>query len=416
MTAGGATHLLRDVVRATAACTDPHEALARLAGLLVGRLAEWVVADRLDDPDLVVRVAALGPSGPLGLPAGADARRSSAQAGGLLAAVLDSPSRTLRLGEPELRRLATQGDPRVREQVAQLTALQARDVVLLGLGGRQPAGVLVLGRSDRAFTRDELVLAADVALHVGLVLDAARLLQAQRNVSAALQKSLLPPLPPVEGLALSARYHPAVQGLEVGGDWYDAFLLPDGALALVVGDATGHDLAAAASMAALRSGLRALAVDRQEQPAQVLGRLDRVGDALRAAASGTCLYARLESPVPGAGTAWRLRWSSAGHLPPLLLRDGRAQLLETPADLMLGVDPAAVRTDHERALHPGDLLLLYTDGLVEERRHSLDAQLAGLCRLVEGAVGADPEALAELLLGALPGDDDAAVLVVRVLA
>jgi len=274
--------------------------------------------------------------------------------------------------------------------------------------------VLLLGRSDRPFSADELALATAVALHAGLVLEAGRLLRAQRDMSAALQKSLLPALPRVDGLLLSARYHPAVQGLEVGGDWYDAFVLPDGALALVVGDATGHDLAAAASMAQLRSALRALAVDRQEAPAQVLGRLDRVGGALDEDASGTCLYARLEQPVPGAGPGRRLRWSSAGHLPPLLLRAGRAELLETPADLMLGVDPAGERLDHERELLPGDLLLLYTDGLVEERRRSLDAQLALLRAVVEGAADQHPERLADLLLAALPGDDDAAVLLVRV--
>jgi len=414
VTAGVQTHLLRDVVRATSGCTDPSDALERLAGVLVGRLADWVVADRLDDPDLVARVVALGPAGPLDLPVGSDVRRSSARAGGLLAALLESPGRTLRLGEQELRHLQTHEDPRVRAQAAQITALPVQDVVLLGLGPRALAGVLTLGRSDRPFSADELALAADVALHVGLVLEAGRLLQAQRDMSGALQKSLLPPLPRVDGLVLSARYHPAVQGLEVGGDWYDAFVLPDGALALVVGDATGHDLAAAASMAQLRSALRALAVDRQEPPARVLSRLDEVGSALDGEASGTCLYAQLEPPGPDAGPGWQLCWSSAGHLPPLLLRAGHAELLETPADLMLAVDPAAQRADHERELLPGDLLLLYTDGLVEERRRSLDAQLALLGALVEGAAGLHPEQLADLLLAALPGEDDAAVLVVRV--
>jgi serine phosphatase RsbU (regulator of sigma subunit) len=110
-----------------------------------------------------------------------------------------------------------------------------------------------------------------------------------------------------------------------------------------------------------------------------------------------------------------LRWSSAGHLPVLLLHDGRAELLETHPDLMLGVQHNAPRADHERTLEAGDVLVLFTDGLVEDRLTCVDVGLEQLLALVEQAAVAGPEALADTLVSRLGGGaDDVAVLVVRV--
>ena len=419
--------LLGRLLHCTAHAVDADEVLRATAALLVGpvadrsvadrSVADWVVADRLVEPDLVVRVAALGRSGPLDLPGASgrpQARRSSATGGGVLADLRPGPAGVLRVGRDELDRLAHSDDPRLRAQAELAAGLGTVDALVLGTSARGVLnGVLAVGRTSVPFEPETLALLDLVALQVGLALDAARLLEAQRSVSAAMQRSLLPPLPQVAGLEIAARYQTATQGLDVGGDWYDAFGLVDGGLAVVIGDATGHDTAAAASMAGLRNQLRALAVDRGELPAATLARLDRTGSRLGHSASATCLYARLDA---GPGGGWSLRWSSAGHLPPVLVRGGTATVEATAPDLMLGVDPDSARADHEAQLQPGDLLLLCTDGLVEDRRTPIDDRLETLRGLVAEHAGAHPEQLADDLLAALAhdSDDDVAVLVVRV--
>jgi sigma-B regulation protein RsbU (phosphoserine phosphatase) len=273
-------------------------------------------------------------------------------------------------------------------------------------------GVLTLGRRQR-FADDELAELADVAAHLGAVLDAARLHELQSTVATTMQKSLLPPLPAVAGLRFAARYSPASRGLAVGGDWYDAFPTDSGVV-LVVGDASGHDVGAVARMADLRNLLRAYAVDRDEPPSGLVSRLDRSAARLGLDATATCVVGRLQ---PGDGARWQLSWTSAGHLPPVLLRGGRARLLDPAPELMLGVDTSTVRTDHTLELQPGDLLLLYTDGLVEVRGASLQERLELLRAQVEDDSGLVPDLLAERLLAAIGagGMDDVALLIVEVL-
>jgi len=406
--------LVRDAVRRFATCSDATQMLRQLAALVTAELADWCLADRLDDPDLVTRVAAQGRLGPLDLPPrteGQNARRSSASGAGLLTQLAVHPQRMLRLSHADAQALAASPEQRSRSQGELALHLGVVDVVVLGLTRHnQLLGVLTVGRAEQPFDDEQLALLSDLALLGGLALEGARLLQVQRSVSAALQTSLLPPLPVLPGLTLAARYLPAGGDLEVGGDWYDVFVLPDGRVSLVIGDATGHDVAAAAAMAELRHLLRSLAVDRCEPPGATLARVDRTVDQLAATASATCLYAQ----VGPTGTESRLHWSSAGHLPPVHLRDGCARLLETPPDLMLGVDPSSARGEHTYALRTGDLLVLFTDGLVEHRRAALDDRLELLVRLVERSAGDHPEQLADRLLEELSSrEDDLAVLVVR---
>ena len=392
-------------------------ALESLADLLVPDLADFCLADLIEPPDLVTRVVARGRSGALDLPAElgpAGARRSAAETVGLLARLSGSAGRLTRLGPDELAAMAASDEPRLRTQGELALRLGAAEALVLGLSDADALlGVLVLGRTRGTFAPDEVARLTDVALLAGLVLDRLRLREAQRSVSTALQRSLLPRLPVVPGLEVAARFVPATQGLAVGGDWYDAFVLPSGQVALVVGDATGHDVQAAVRMAELRNLLRALAADQLETPADTLVRLDRVVAHLAPALSGTCVYAQVEHE----GGRRRLRWSSAGHLPPVLLRDGRAELLETPPDLMLGVHASTPRAEHVRDLQEGDVVLLYTDGLVEERHTGLDERLQVLLQQAEAGWGDTPEQLADRLVRELaPGDDDVAVLVVRVVA
>ncbi len=405
--------LLARAVRSLCADIDGGRAMTDLAHVLVADAVDWCLIDLLEPPDLVTRVVALGTAGPLDLPLDqgeVHARRSSAQAVGVLARLADAPGRRLRLTAADLAAAAGSPDVRTRSQVELARSLGTTEVLVLGLAsGGDLLGVLTVGRCGRGFDAEDAERLSDVAAAAGLALSGVRLRELQRSVSTALQRSLLPPLPVVPGLALAARFVPTVQGLAVGGDWYDAFPLTDREVAVVVGDATGHDAQAAARMAELRNLLRGTAVDAQQPPAETLSRVDRVIDHLTPDLSGTCVYAQLDL------VGRRLRWSSAGHLPPVLLREGAAELLETSPDLLLGVQVGTDRADHERDLRSGDVLVLYTDGLVEERRTPLDARLEVLRQAVEAASGLGVEQVADALVQSLPsGDDDVAVLVLHV--
>lgn len=406
--------LVSRAVRALSGGHDAARVLDSLCRLLVPEAAHWCLADVLQPPDLVTRVVARGADGPLVLPpemGPVRARRSSAQAVGALARLRDASGHRLRLQPDQLRVLALSDDQRLRTQAELALSLGSTDVLVLGLTSREELlGVLTVGRTSGSFSPKDLDELAVVASLAGLALEGLRLRELQRGMSAALQRSLLPRLPVVPGVSLAARFTPSGDGLTVGGDWYDAFSLPTGDLALVVGDATGHDVQAAVRMAELRNLLRAVAIDQQESPARTLSRLDRITERLAPELSGTCVYAQVT--VDGSPS---LRWSSAGHLPPVLLRDGRASLLESPADLMLGVQPDTARADHVADLRRGDVVVLYTDGLVEDRRTSLDVRLQVLTALVETAGTAGPERLADALVEQLAaGFDDVAVLVARI--
>ncbi|PZG15640.1 hypothetical protein C1J01_23560 [Nonomuraea aridisoli] len=174
---------------------------------------------------------------------------------------------------------------------------------------------------------------------------------------------MLPDPPDVPGVQICARYRPSGPGAEIGGDWYDSFRLPGGATILTVGDVAGHDLDAAVTMSQLRNMLRSLAADRDESPGHILRRLDMVVEALYdGGLLATCILARLEE----SGDHWRLRYSVAGHPPPLLVTSaGEGRYLEDATDPLLGVVTDRRRTSAVEVLPPDSTLLLYTDGLGE---------------------------------------------------
>ncbi|GAA2027689.1 hypothetical protein GCM10009756_18970 [Pseudokineococcus marinus] len=245
------------------------------------------------------------------------------------------------------------------------------------------------------------------------------LLDQRRTVAHVLQEAMLTRLPQPDHVHLLARYLPAAAGEQVGGDWYDAVVTGDGATTLVIGDVTGHDIHAAATMGQLRSALRTLIwAEPHHTPAQVLARLDTAIPALALDASATCLLARLEqSPAHADAGLRRLRWSSAGHLPPLLIGpDGHARLLSTEPELLLGFKPATTRQDHTVDLPPGSTLVLYTDGLVERRRSHLSDDLDRLAQVATTHADLDLPDLADALVHDLVGDhpsDDTALLLAR---
>jgi serine phosphatase RsbU (regulator of sigma subunit) len=237
---------------------------------------------------------------------------------------------------------------------------------------------------------------------------------AQRALSDRLQAALLTPPPAHPGLEVAVRYHPAVHDAHVGGDWYDALVQPGGDLVVVIGDVVGHDSRAAAAMGQLRGLLRALAYGEDGALATVLTRVEHAARGLGVAAMATALVARLS---PLADGAHELRWSSAGHLPPVLLApDGSSRVLATAAERLLGVDPAAPRTEHRDRLAAGTTLLLFTDGLVERRGSDLDAGLERLRAAVADLGRAPLEELCDTVLRRLvpgAGEDDVALLAVR---
>ncbi|GAA3381999.1 PP2C family protein-serine/threonine phosphatase [Cryptosporangium minutisporangium] len=237
----------------------------------------------------------------------------------------------------------------------------------------------------------------------------------EREMSETLQRSLLTPPPKPDGLDVAVRYRAAVEQAQVGGDWYDAFLLPDGRLTVAVGDVTGHDRDAAAAMAQLRNLLRGISYTLRHFPSRVLVGLDDTLHGLGVSAFATVVLAHVDREGPQGRR--EVRWSNAGHPPPVLLApDGTARLLSTRPELLVGVHTTAPRTDHTIVLEPGSSLVFYTDGLVERRGQALDD---GLTHLVEALVGRQDlsaDQLCEHLLGSFgaTSEDDVVLAVVRV--
>jgi PAS domain-containing protein len=277
--------------------------------------------------------------------------------------------------------------------------LNATSFTLVPLRARNTTfGALALINSDDrpAHTDEQIATAVEVARRGALSLDNARLYGRQQAVAETLQRSLLTDPPQPDDLELAVRYRPASSHLHVGGDWYDAFQQPGGATMLVIGDVVGHDVDAAAAMGQIRSILRGIAYDRPDTPARVLSRVDAVLAGLRLG---------------------KLRWSSAGHLPPLRIRSDRTvEILGSPPQRLLGTDHPGPRSNHEVELHPEDTVLLYTDGLVEHGRTGLDEGIAQLAAAAGALAGLPVDQLCDQLIAQLlpdHADDDVALLAVR---
>jgi anti-sigma regulatory factor (Ser/Thr protein kinase) len=266
--------------------------------------------------------------------------------------------------------------------------------------------------SHAALDEDRRELISTLGLQAGQALERAVLYASAHSIAETLQRSLLPgALPEVAGADLAVRYLAAGDDIEAGGDWYEAIALPRGRIGLGIGDVVGRGVRAAAVMGQLRSALRAFAIDG-DPPATVLARLARFAERLDQAALATAAYAVFD---PGSG---ELRYGCAGHPPPLVVEaDGRSRYLEDGRAAPLASWPGIVYRDAVARIEPGAMLLLYTDGLVERRRESLDVGFARLATAVAGAVGRGSEEVCdhvlESLMGAAPSGDDVALIVLR---
>jgi serine phosphatase RsbU (regulator of sigma subunit) len=286
-------------------------------------------------------------------------------------------------------------------------------VPVITQGGRVEGG-LFLGHADAGVFDDRAErLVTGIAAQTAAGLDNARLYRRERETALLLQRQLLPhELPTVATLEASHRYIPGAAGVDVGGDWYDIIALPEGRAALVIGDVMGRGVRAAATMGQLRTAIRAFAT-LDLQPAEVLTHLNELVLQLTDEQIVTCVYALFDS---GDGS---LVLANAGHPPPVVIAtDGSVATVPTALDPPLGV-LATTYGQHQMHLTYGDALLLYTDGLVENRQRSADEGLSELCALLEaqGDGARDPERLLDVLLGKLTKgsehDDDVALLLVR---
>jgi PAS domain S-box-containing protein len=302
-----------------------------------------------------------------------------------------------------------------------LLRLGAHSGVALPLRGRgRTMGVLTL-YFDGATPPDDAALATarEVADRTGLALDNARLFAVQRQLAEELQRSLLTGAFTHDHAEIVVRYTPAAEAARVGGDWYDSFRQPGGSTMLVIGDVVGHDTAAAAAMGQLRSLLRGIATYSDGGPAEVLRGLDAAMAQLEVGTYATAAVARFEQTDDERDRGvTRMRWSNAGHLPPLVIHpDGS---LAAPADwrgeLLLGVDAAAPRAEQVVVLDRGTTVLLYTDGLIERRGSDLDAGTARLREAARSLAGRPlPELCDELVDRLVHGrpEDDVALVAIR---
>ncbi|MGY1727729.1 SpoIIE family protein phosphatase [Geodermatophilus sp. SYSU D01062] len=313
--------------------------------------------------------------------------------------------------------------PTLPDQVREVfDALAPRTAVTLPLlaRGRTLGALSVYRGADRpAANAEEVAAAREVADRVALALDNARLFDQQRRLAEALQRSMLTAPPQPDHAEIVVRYQPALEVAQVGGDWYDAFLQPDGATVLVIGDVVGHDTEAAASMGQLRGMLRGIAYRGDVPPDAVLAELDAAVDALGMRTMATAVVARVEqTPEQHAAGTTTLRWSNAGHPPPLLLTpDGEVHTLGTErGQLMLGVDPGARRSSAAVEVPRGSTLLLYTDGLVEGRDLLLDDGIGLLGTALARLADLPLERLGDALLARLRPEglqDDVALVAMR---
>jgi hypothetical protein len=277
-------------------------------------------------------------------------------------------------------------------------------------------GGIFLGHPDvGVFDQRAERLAVGVAAQAAAAIDNALLYTGQRRVARALQANLLTPPPSTERFSLAVRYVPALEHAEVGGDWYDSFVLPSGETTVVVGDVVGHDLTAASCMAQLRNVVRAVAVDRGGEPGEIVRHADEVVAQLRITNFATLIFGRVEELPDG---ELQLRWTIAGHPPPLLVRpNGTAEVLRRPPNLPLGIRPGEPRQDHVDALPAGSTLLLYTDGLVEGRGRLFSEGLERLVRAAERHAAEGLERFCDAVIADLEGpqaSDDIALIALRV--
>ncbi|MGR6318499.1 SpoIIE family protein phosphatase [Micromonospora soli] len=331
--------------------------------------------------------------------------------------VADSPVPVVVAARSGVPSFTVDGQP-LRDTAADRHDEKIRALATLPLRSTVIRGALTVGRQvPHLWSPAERALLAASAELIGQAAERARRFETQHGTAQLLQRSMLPEqLPDLPRLRIAARYDPGVDGNAAGGDFYDAFVLPTGALGVVLGDVAGHDVQAAARMGQVRAALRALALT-DPRPDAVLAGLDRLVASLGVEGGTQELFVTVVFGVIESDREW-ITLASAGHPAPLIRRapaDGppTAEYVAVPPGppLGLGCRPRTTTVP----FRPGDTLLLFSDGVVERRWQDLAAGLAGLGAAVTEASSGDPRALCAVATAAVPGatEDDVAVLAVE---
>jgi serine phosphatase RsbU (regulator of sigma subunit)/PAS domain-containing protein len=279
-------------------------------------------------------------------------------------------------------------------------------------GNAVVAVLTMVRRRGELFSDEDVTVMREVTAHVADLLEGALHLETQRETASALQAAALPrTLPTSPRLGLAAGYRAATEGSQVGGDWYDAFELQSGHIALVVGDAAGHGLHAAALMTQMRNALRAHLFESLG-PSESIAKLSSFVATQEPEAFATIICVEID-PLTGEGV-----WASAGHPAPILLSSDRTSLhlRGKPAPPIGSVDVRFTGRpiEHALVLRPGDRLVMFTDGLFERRGVDLDIGLTHLMITIEqtlddDAASACESILREMLTGS--HDDDVCLLI-----
>ncbi|MGW6860610.1 SpoIIE family protein phosphatase [Streptomyces xanthophaeus] len=275
--------------------------------------------------------------------------------------------------------------------------------------GRPLGGWVITYDTPHHITGPERTLLGVIAELAGQAWERIRLSTARLELAGALQRDMLPAaLPRIEGFDIAARYLPANEGLEVGGDWYDVIALPDGGVACIIGDVQGHNIQAAALMGQVRTAMHAYAWE-DPSPDRVLERTNELMLQMGATGFATCLYVLLDP-------CGQVLSARAGHVPAVRCGAAGASAPEPAGGLPLGVLPGARYPLSQSRLEEGETLTLFTDGLVEGPRLTLDEGTALLCRTLEEHRDTGAGEIADALMDcarATRHEDDRAVLVVR---
>jgi serine phosphatase RsbU (regulator of sigma subunit) len=404
---------LADVTGVLSSSLEPAETLRSLTDVLVPRLADWAVVYLVpsdNEAQLAAWAAHRDPDLSQAMTEYQRQHPPDTSVADELAQVIRT-GRSFRYGvvpdEVRERATASVADPAL---AAEFSPTSAIGVALMARG--RVIGAVALARTrGAAYTDEDLVLIEEVSGRAAVAVDNAETFRRERDAALTLQRSLLPQLlPRVEGVSFAWRYLPGAAGTHIGGDWYDVIPLDQGRVALVIGDVMGRGLQAAALMGQLRATARAHA-STETGPAEVLRRLDTALARLEQDQITTALFAVLDP------AARSLTVAAAGHLPPLVCSGEVASYLDVTPGPPLGAGVADY-AELQVTLPEGAMILLYTDGLVEDRQLPVDAGLETLRAAVEGVT--TPEQMCDVALAALgrdtQHDDDTAVLAVSLLA
>ena len=402
-----------------AAAQDRHELLQHAAQLVVHSLADFCLVF-LPGADGALQAISIAHRGPDGGVEFTDLRGEPVPAIGKWTVRAAFTSGTTRLVRDAAADMAPhlKNVPALRDIVARIHPGSVLVTPLVA--GSGPLGVLAVGRGadHPAFTETDVAVVEALARQTAVGLANAAAWARDHSVAETLQRSVLPDtLPEIPGLDLAVRYLPGTAGVDVGGDWYDAFPLDGGRVGLVIGDVVGHNVGSASIMGQMRHLLRAYAVDRME-PADVLRRTALAQARLLPDTLATVVYAVLD-PATG-----ELSYANAGHPPPVWASaSGQAGYLDDAHGVMLGVPVEPAFTVGHRTLEAGTSLMFYTDGLIEDRRRDISDGMSALAGVMARVVGSPAPLSAEqtcaivqaALLGDTPRADDVCLLGVRLL-